>query len=52
MKPLLSPQGPGFLIFFQTKKESWGAEAPSNKRRDEEDILLLLQAAYEAGTFN
>jgi hypothetical protein len=50
-----TPMGPGFFIFFQTKKNyhSW-VDRPdySKKKREEDEILILLTIMYESGTFN
>jgi len=47
-----TPMGPGFLIFFQTKKESWSWKKDlSGKKREENEIIALLMAMYESGTF-
>ena len=47
--------GPGFFVFFQTKKDhnSW-VDKPdySKKKREENEIIVLLTAMYESGTFN
>lgn len=43
-----TPQGPGFLIFFQTKKEHHSfADKPSSKRKEEDEILAFIVAAYD-----
>jgi len=51
-----TPMWPGFLIFFQTVKEhySWKEEdiGIGRKKREENDILLLLTTIYESGTFD
>ena len=50
-----TPMGPGFFIFFQTKKgyHSW-VDRPDDgrKKREENEIIVVLQTMYEAGTFN
>ena len=50
-----TPMGPGFLIFFQTKKNyhSW-ADRPDygRKKREENEIIVLLTTMYESNTFN
>jgi hypothetical protein len=50
-----TPQGPGFLIFFQTVKDHYShKEKPDygRKKREENEILILLTTMYESGTFN
>jgi len=50
----VTPQGSGFFIFFQTVKEhySW-VDRPdySKKRREENEIIVLLHSMYESGQF-
>jgi len=49
-----TPMGPGFFIFFQTRKDhsSW-VDRPdySKKQREEDEILILLHTMYESGQF-
>jgi len=49
----VTPQGPGFLIFFQTKVEhySWKGDGLGRKHREDSEILVLLTAMYESGSF-
>lgn len=49
-----TPMGPGFFIFFQKKKDhnSWVDRIDhSRKRREENEIIVLLHSMYESGTF-
>ena len=50
----ISPMGPGFFIFFQKRVDhnSW-IDRPdySKKRREENEIIVLLKAMYESNTF-
>ena len=50
----VTPQGPGFFIFFQTKIDhnSWVSEPARDKDREEYELMVLLTAMYEAGQFN
>ncbi len=49
-----TPMGPGFFIFFQTKHgyHSWKDDGLGKREREENEILILLTAMYESGTFN
>ena len=46
-----TPMGPGFFIFFQTKKDhnSWVDRIDyGKKQREENEIMILLTSIYES----
>jgi len=51
----VTPQGPGFLIFFQTRKYhgkyGYTDIISARKQKQEWELLLWLIAAYETGIF-
>jgi len=46
-------QGPGWLMFFQTETDlyTWKDGISTKKEREENEIIALLMAMYESGTF-
>ena len=50
-----TPMGPGFFIFFHIPKEhgTWADrdDGSARKKREEDEILILLHTMYESGQF-
>mgnify|MGYP000005631828 CR=1 FL=1 len=45
--------GPGFFIFFQDEIDhnSWHKDLAGKKKREENEIIVILSSMYEAGAF-